>query len=565
MENESWLDFMLQPISLGAEDAELPKQQLYKDISELRIQPDEGTTNHENRNQFTFTNRNLDIIQNLHEAYIEYTCVFSTPGLAENRTAVQDEHIINEFFHDNAGDMEFPTTSNGVQLQQNKYAPTHLTSVDANRIRFKQVQGKTYSSIGNTNVGATADEKYEFLHVVPYYTKGFYALCLPQTAFWIDGYTFELNDTTVSTQNSGLARSLNVLNHGVYAKESRQLSLYGMTNDVNIKSPFEIQKYKLVNGDLRLKVPLKYIIPYLSQNKVSWGVKTSLKLTKLNKDAIKHMFNHVPGDSLAHFDVDIKDIELVVPYVKLENNKQLSLWNQMYSSVNNRYWLENDHFTSQVYDNRISHTNEVYRIATKGLNSRPRWLLLSACDPDIDKTTPEVPYDRNAMTPMGFEDRSANWANEGTAINELKFTKIRVKINGIYIDGGDVLEFQNKATETTSDYKTMGKMTYGGDYFLAYENYCKFFGSYHSKRGTPKDFEQWLESQVFCFDLVNIDSENIFANSGNALIIEVEFSTVAGSNSGQGSLYNFKLVANVLYDKQLSISHSNNSAILTIT
>ena len=564
MENEAWLDYMLQPISLGAEDAEMPKMQLYKDVSELRIQPDEGTTNHENRNQFTFTNRNLDIIQNLHEAYIEYTCVFSSTSRA-TRNLTNDENTINEFFHKEVGGIGFATGTNGTEIQVSPGEATHLSSVDSNRIRFKRVQSNVYGAgdipTDNDLDGLTASG--ETLEIQPFYTQGFYALCLPQTAFWIDGYTFELNDTTVSTQNSGVARSLNVLNHGVYAKESRQLSLYGMTNGDNIKSPFELQKYKLVNGDLRLKVPLKYIIPYLSTNKVSWGVKSALKLTKLNKTDIKNMFNHIPGTA-TDFDVDIKDIELVVPYVKLENNKQLSLWNQMYSSVNNRYWLENDHFTSQVYDNRISHLNEVYRIATKGLNSRPRWLLLSACDPDAVKTDNLVPNWRNAMTPMGFDDRTTRYMNGNPAINELKFTKIRVKINGIYIDGGDVLEFQNSAISAT-DYKTMGKMGYGGDYFLAYENYCKFFGSYHSKRGTPKDFEQWLESQVFCFDLVNIDSENIFANSGNALIIEVEFSTAAGSHSNQTTQNNFKLVANVLYDKQLSISHANNSAILTIT
>ena len=72
METESWYDTMLAPISLGAGDAQLPKAQLYKDISELRITPDEGTTGLNARTQFTFTNRNLDIIQMLHDSYISY-------------------------------------------------------------------------------------------------------------------------------------------------------------------------------------------------------------------------------------------------------------------------------------------------------------------------------------------------------------------------------------------------------------------------------------------------------------------------------------------------------------
>ena len=78
MESEAWYDTMLQPISLGAEDAQLPKAQLYKDISELRITPDEGTTGLNARTQFTFTNRNLDIIQMLHDSYISYKLKIST-------------------------------------------------------------------------------------------------------------------------------------------------------------------------------------------------------------------------------------------------------------------------------------------------------------------------------------------------------------------------------------------------------------------------------------------------------------------------------------------------------
>jgi len=491
MESESWLDWYLSPISLGAEDQDMPKQQLYKDISELRIMPDEGSSGHENRNQFTFTNRNLDIIQNLHEAYLEYTlAIVSDDGKA---------------YHDG------PT------------ATKYKAAVDE------------LITTGATSV---------------------YAKVLPQTAFWIDGYTFELNDTTVSTQNSGLAKSLNVLNHGVYSKESRQLDYIGMNRDFeNSDSPFKIQADKLVLKQMRAKIPLKYMIPYLSANKISWGVKTSLKITKLSYAEMVKLFNLPDGaddawdGTATGTGIRISNIELVVPYVKLENNKQLSLWNQMYSNVNNRYWLENDYFSSTTFDNTINHTNEIYRIATKGLNSRPRWLLLSAIDPNDD-----------AVSPMGFVPKTGS-TYDGTS-NDLKFTKIRVKINGIYIDGGDVLEFDNE--KATSSYLTMPFATYGGDYALAYENYCKFFGLYQSKRTSPLSFNEWLQSQVFCFDLVNIDAENIFANSGNALIVEVEFSTVGGSVTATPTPQ-FKLVANILYDKQLAITHSNNTAVLTLT
>lgn len=528
METESWYDNYLTPISLGAEDAEMPKMQLYKDISELRIQPDEGTTNHENRTQFTFTNRNLDIIQNLHEAYIEYTCEFNSTNIAaaaSSATPVTYSNVHDEFF------------------QEHTEAQTFRSAQASDINRF----------VVTTNVNGDA---------VVQYLKAFFAHCLPQTAFWIDGYTFEINDTTVSTQNSGLARSLNVLNDGKYARESRQLSLYGMSKGADSKSPFEVQRHKIATKSLKLKVPLKYIIPYLSQNKISWGVKTALKITRLNDSALTEMFSFKPGTDNA-FSVAIKDLELVIPYVKLENNKQLSLWNQMYSSVNNRYWLENDHFTSSTYDNKVDQNNEVYRIATKGLNSRPRWLLLSAIDPDVKNTDAWHDNTYNAYTPLGFTDVYMDkYDNADFYENSVRFTKIRVKINGIYIDGGDVMEFTNKPS--ARNVQNHPRNSYGGDYFLAYENYCKFFGSYHSKRASPKDFEEWLGAQVFCFDLVNIDAENIFANSGNALIIEVEFSTKQGAASNHAT-GKFKLVANVLYDKQLSISHSNNSAVLTVT
>ena len=53
MDTESYIDNYLAPVSLSAEDAEMPKAQIYKDISELRITPDEGTTGINNRTQFT--------------------------------------------------------------------------------------------------------------------------------------------------------------------------------------------------------------------------------------------------------------------------------------------------------------------------------------------------------------------------------------------------------------------------------------------------------------------------------------------------------------------------------
>ena len=102
------------------------------------------------------------------------------------------------------------------------------------------------------------------------------------------------------------------------------------------------------------------------------------------------------------------------------------------------------------------------------------------------------------------------------------------------------------------------------DFFSAYDDYCKFFGQYYSKRDSVKSFAEWLKEQLFVFDLTNIDGEQIFQNSGNALIIEIEYSTYKGVSTAATN-NTFKLVANVLYDKQLSIMHSDNKAVLTLT
>ena len=101
------------------------------------------------------------------------------------------------------------------------------------------------------------------------------------------------------------------------------------------------------------------------------------------------------------------------------------------------------------------------------------------------------------------------------------------------------------------------------EYTRAYDDYSKFFSQYHAKRDSVKSLEDWLHEQVYVFDLTNIDSEQIFANSGSALIIEIEYSTYKGVSTGTSC--EIKLVANILYDKQLSITHNENKAQLTIT
>ena len=479
MDTESYIDNYLAPVSLSAEDAEMPKAQIYKDISELRITPDEGTTGINNRTQFTFTNRNLDIVQMLHEAYITY------------------------------------------------------------KLKIESTASAAYvAAPDNAKYLAMVDEMDTLV-----------AKCLPQTAFWIDGYTFEINDTTIDTQNSDLAKTLNVVNKGIYAKESRSVDYIGLASnqDAN-RSPFALQKSKVNTNELELKIPLKHIIPYFKDNKISWGTKTTIKLTKVPD--MTAMFDGAPtGLALSFVD---SSLELVVPYCKLENNKQLALWNSMYSSTNNRYWLGCDFFNSSPVDNTTSLTNITYRIATKGLNSRPRWLLLSAVDPDSASAS-------GKFTPLGFGTDSVRGTYNGQE-STLRLTKIRTKINGIYIDGGDVMEFKCPAAGTGIE--TQPYRSSSGDYYRAYENYLKFFGAYYSKRASPVSFQEWLKSQIFCIDLVNIDSEQIFANSGNALIIEIEYSYNAGSVSAGKT---FKFICNLLYDKMLSIQHSENKAILNLT
>ena len=156
-------------------------------------------------------------------------------------------------------------------------------------------------------------------------------------------------------------------------------------------------------------------------NKISWGTKTTIKLTKVPD--MTAMFDGAPAGLALSF-VD-SSLELVVPYCKLENNKQLALWNSMYSSTNNRYWLGCDFFNSSPVDNTTSLTNITYRIATKGLNSRPRWLLLSAVDPNSVSAS-------GKFTPLGFGTDSLQAAYDGQE-STLRLTKIRTKINGIYI------------------------------------------------------------------------------------------------------------------------------------
>ena len=247
--------------------------------------------------------------------------------------------------------------------------------------------------------------------------------------------------------------------------------------------------------------------------------------------------------------------------MKLENQKQLQLWSQMYSNTINKYWLDVDQYFSQSIVNTGKTDNETFRVAVKGLNSRPRWLLLHAVG------TSTGARNDNKHMPLGFggdgNDISMHAAADTS--NSVRFKKLRIRLNGIYIDGGAVKEFDNvNATATAANAGTAATSAWKNHkgYMESYEEYSCFFSQYYDTRVSVKSFNEWLASQLYVFDLTNIDAESIFSNSGNALIIEVEYSTYTGRSTANSTI---KLVANVMYDKQMTITHSDNIATLTIS
>jgi len=247
--------------------------------------------------------------------------------------------------------------------------------------------------------------------------------------------------------------------------------------------------------------------------------------------------------------------------MKLENQKQLQLWSQMYSNTINKYWLDVDQYFSQSIVNTGKTDNETFRVAVKGLNSRPRWLLLHAVDTSAGATN-----DAKHM-PLGFGGDGTEVSIHAAADtqNSIRFKKLRIRLNGIYIDGGDVKEFDNVnaiATAANAGSAATSAWKNHKGYMESFEEYSRFFGQYYDTRVSPKSFHEWLAEQLYVFDLTNIDAESIFSNSGNALIIEVEYSTYPGTSTANSTI---KLVANVMYDKQMTITHSDNKATLTIS
>jgi len=469
-EEQAFAKYYIDPISLGAEDQAAPMPHLYKQMSVLRIQAEEGAYN-TNRKTYTFINKNLDIITNPCEAYLYCTATLTGCSSANGLNA-----IVN--------------------------------------------------SIG-----------------------------VPSNAGLIHGFSWDINDTTITAINDNLPSTLYAIHSGVYAASTTQLDHIGYTKDKGFITEFHQKEATLVE----IKIPLKSFVPALKDNKTMWGVKTALKIVFPNN--MKDSLYKLDGSAIGEADLTIVSIELRLPYIKLENQKQLELWTQMYSNTINKYWLDVDQYFSQNIINTNKTENETFRVAVKGLNSRPRWLLLHAVN-----TSANARND-GKHKPMGFGGDGSQ-AQIGVADDtdrSIRMKKIRIRLNGIYIDGGDVKEFSNvNATATANDAgtdATSAWLNHKG-YMESYEEYCRFFGQYYDERSSVKSFNQWLAEQLYVFDLTNIDAESIFSNSGNALIVEVEFSTYVGTSTADST---FKFIANIMYDKQLNITHSDNKATLTIS
>jgi len=91
---------------------------------------------------------------------------------------------------------------------------------------------------------------------------------IPSSAGLIDGFDYMINNTTICTRNNSLASTLYAVNNGIFAKDSKSLDHYGLS-DPN-KGPINIQKRKVSqNGACEWYIPLKYVVPFLGENKIS--------------------------------------------------------------------------------------------------------------------------------------------------------------------------------------------------------------------------------------------------------------------------------------------------------
>ena len=133
---------------------------------------------------------------------------------------------------------------------------------------------------------------------------------VPNTAGLIDGFDFLINDTTVCTQNNSLASTLYAVNNAVFAPDSKSLEYVGLADED--KGPINLQSAKVgITGACEWKIPLKYVIPFLKENKILWGVKQTLKITRSSLSEVIYAIGG--GTNVPHSDIVLTDIQLRMP------------------------------------------------------------------------------------------------------------------------------------------------------------------------------------------------------------------------------------------------------------
>ena len=368
-------------------------------------------------------------------------------------------------------------------------------------------------------------------------------MSIPASAGFIFGYCYKINDTVIDVCNNDCSKGLCAVNSGVFAPQHKSEQHTGLCEPEKF---LLFQSHKKADS-IEFLVPLKYVIPFMEANQTLWGVKQSLDITKAS---VLDMFAyHNPSfvagltGSVTSFNID--SMEWLLPYVKVENDTQSEIFDSMYNNVIKRYWLGRETFVSSQYKNDQPNANEVYRICSKGLNNQPRWLLINA----VEGAPSTAQNDTSA--PLGFVDYGIYSGSK----NNFCLSKLRVKCNGIYIDNSIPLDMTSISVGLASDepYKSHK------GYWDPYQKYCKYHGQLHNSEVlSPLSFNEWVKSQVYIIDLINtVDTEQIFKNANNTVIIEIEFSTKKGSIDTTST---FRMVATLLHDREIEISHSNNTA-----
>ena len=461
-------------------------------------------------------------------------------SLSEDHEAKPLPHVLKDFTY-------FKITPNEVA-----YTTSSKWSYSMHNLDIITLPSQSYLSVECSityNDGTTGNQDHQDMSGTATEDDHFALAGIPSTAGWIGGYTYSINDQKICMQNNDLARSLYAVNGGIFSPENRANTFTGMAD------PGEIlfdQIYK-DNGCIELIVPLKYVIPFFRQDKALWGVKQQLEITKANLADIFYRKLKVNSTAvLNNYTIDSFTINSAVwymPFVKVSDPLFSELVPKYYNNTISRYWLDNESFLSDIYSNTTSHTDLVYRITSKGLNHQPRFLLIHAVAADTSNTT------NNTYEPLGFSGKSTAAQND----NQIVFTNLRIRMNGIYVDGGDVWSPSASAVSANNPSPLANQK----GYWIQYLEYVKFLGGLNDKdRPSPLPFQEWLKNQVYVIDLVNkVDIDSIFLNSSSSVVIELEFSTLQGSVAANTS---FRINATLLYDKLLEIQHSNNTAVIRV-